>query len=503
MKIKLWILALVLTKVSLGQNLVVDISSTNEPNEISICIDKENPNKLVAGANIYSLFSSEDSGLSWNRFEASSTFGVWGDPVIIQDTAGSFYHLHLSNVPGGNWIDRIVCQRSDDGGKTFNNGSFFGLDGKKAQDKPWAVVNPLNNEIYVTWTQFDKYGSDDPIHRSNILFTKSDDRGETWAEPTKINTVDGDCVDDDKTVEGAVPAVGPNGEIYVAWSGPNGLAFNRSFDGGRTWEENEIQITDHIGGWSIDIEGIYRANGMPVTKCDLSGGANSGTIYVNWAAEQDGQTDIYLTTSDNHGDAWSEPIRVNQDDSNRDQFFTWMDIDQTNGNLWLVYHDRRHTTGNETDVYSALSQDGGRSFQEIKLTETPFKPNDQVFFGDYNNITAHNNVVRPVWTRLDEKKLTVQTSIVNPHPFFLSEKNLITTSFESNGAIEINHNLRGRRFLISVYDLNGTLVGAKEKVKSKNGMISTKIFAQILEGVYWVEISNGSETAKGQWIKKH
>ncbi|MEM9051102.1 MAG: exo-alpha-sialidase, partial [Bacteroidota bacterium] len=375
-------------------------------------------------------------------------------------------------------------------------------NGEKAQDKPWAVVNPLNNEIYVTWTQFDKYGSDDPIHRSNILFTKSDDRGETWSEPVKINTVDGDCVDDDETVEGAVPAVGPNGEIYVAWSGPNGLVFNHSFDGGKTWEENEIQITDHPGGWSIDIEGIYRANGMPVTKCDLSGGENNGTIYVNWAAERDGQIDIFLTKSTDHGSTWSDPIRVNQDDSKRDQFFTWMDIDQTNGNLWFVYHDRRYTEGNETDVYLALSQDGGGSFQELKLTETPFNPNDQVFFGDYNNIAAHDNVIRPVWTRLDEKELTIQTSIVNPFPFFLDEKNLIATSFESNGAIKIKHNLEGKKFLVSVFDLSGKLVGAKENAKSKNGVISTKDFSVLLDGVYWVEISNESEVAKGQWIKK-
>ncbi|MBK7266279.1 MAG: hypothetical protein IPI12_08095 [Ignavibacteriales bacterium] len=41
----------------------------------------------------------------------------------------------------------------------------------------------------------------------------------------KISDKSGDCVDEDNTVEGAVPAVGPNGEVYVSWTGPYGLLF--------------------------------------------------------------------------------------------------------------------------------------------------------------------------------------------------------------------------------------------------------------------------------------
>jgi len=480
---------------------MVEISSTNDPNEISICIDNKEPNRIIAGANIYSRFSSDDGGLSWERFEESSTFGVWGDPVIIQDTLGSYYYFHLSNVPGGNWIDRIVCQRSDDGGKTFSDGSFFGLNGKKAQDKPWAVVNPFSNEIYVTWTQFDKYGSEDPNHRSSILFTKSNDRGETWLTPIKINSVDGNCIDDDDTVEGAVPAVGPNGEIYVAWSGPNGIVFNRSYDGGITWEKNELPVAQHRGGWSINIEGIYRANGMPVTKCDLSSGDKRGTIYINWAAEKNGQTDIYLTKSKDHGDSWSKPIKVNQDESQRDQFFTWMDIDQTNGNLWFVYHDRRHTQGTATDVYLAHSPDGGGTFKELKLTESPFTPRKDIFFGDYNNVMVHNNVVRPVWTRLDDQSLSIQLGIIDPYPFYLKDNFLLQASSSANGNLNIDHHLKGK-IEVSVFDLKGDLVGIEQNVKTKKGVSKTKTTAVLPDGVYFVEITNGNEWSKGQWIRK-
>jgi hypothetical protein len=36
-----------------------------------------------------------------------------------------------------------------------------------------------------------------------------------------------------------------------------------------------------------------------------------------------------------------------------------------------------------------------------------------IFFGDYNNIVAQDNVVRPIWTRLDGDKLSIKTAIIN------------------------------------------------------------------------------------------
>ena len=65
------------------------------------------------------------------------------------------------------------------------------------------------------------------------------DFGETWSAPLRLSQVAGDCIDDDNTVEGAVPAVGPNGEIYVSWAGPVGIVFDKSTDGGKTWVKED------------------------------------------------------------------------------------------------------------------------------------------------------------------------------------------------------------------------------------------------------------------------
>lgn len=134
-----------------------------------------------------------------------------GDPAIGVDTTGAFYYLHLSNPPNGSWIDRIIIQKSTDAGVHWSNGAYTGLNGSKAQDKHWIAVDPATNALYVTWTQFDHYGTNNPSDSSIILFSKSIDGGLTWSNPKRINKLAGDCVDSDYTAEGAVPAVGPNG----------------------------------------------------------------------------------------------------------------------------------------------------------------------------------------------------------------------------------------------------------------------------------------------------
>lgn len=419
MMLRSFLLPLFLTMVVLAsaQHQNILISTAYSPNEPSIIINPKNTNQLYGGANIASYYYSEDAGYTWQEgILTSQQNGVWGDPVLICDTAEAFYFFHLSNPPVGNWIDRIVCQKTETPGGEWNDGTYMGLNGTKAQDKHWAVVDRTNNNIYVTWTQFDQYGTDDPAMKSNIMFSRSFDAGMSWSQAKQINEVSGDCVDDDNTTEGAVPCVGPNGEIYVSWAGPAGLVFDRSTDQGDTWLDQDIFVSDIGGGWAYDIPGIYRANGMPITLCDLSGGPNHGTIYINWSDQRNGpgDTDVWLVKSTDGGNTWTQPVRVNDDPPGKQQFFTWMAIDQTNGHLWFVFYDRRNYENNNTDVYMALSTDGGESFINFPVSETPFIPSSNIFFGDYTNITAHNNVVRPIWARCHNNQMSVWTAIVDP-----------------------------------------------------------------------------------------
>ncbi len=390
------------------------------PEEPSIEIDPTNTKHIVAGANINHVYRSRDGGYTWEKDELKSQeHGVYGDPCLISDKEGRFYFFHLSNPDGKGWasdslLDRIVCQYSDDQGKTWNDGSAIGYNPPKDQDKEWAIVNHLNGEIYVTWTQFDLYNSKEAGDSSNIMFSKSTDRGDTWSTPIRINQYSGNCLDDDYTVEGAVPAVGPNGEIYVSWSYGDHIYFDKSLDGGKTWLKEDIVIASETGGWNIDIPGIQRCNGMPITVCDVSGKENTGNIYVNWCDTRNGEddTDVWLVKSSDQGKTWTKPLRVNDDKTKRHQFLTWLDIDQTTGHLYTVFYDRRNYEDRQTDVFLGYSRDGGESFKNVMISDSAFTPQPIVFFGDYNNISAHDGEVRPIWTRLQDNRLGVWTAII-------------------------------------------------------------------------------------------
>jgi len=391
------------------------ISNAFTPEEPSIVINPLNPAIQLAGANLSGYYYSSDYGNTWTANYLTSSYGIWGDPCVIVDTGGNFYYFHLSNPSGGHFIDRMVCQKSTDNGQNFDDGTYFGLNSPKQQDKEWAVVDPATNNIYSAWTQFDKYGSATSTDSSVILFSRSTDAAQTWSPPVRINRIAGDCRDSDNTVEGAVPAVGPNGEVYVSWAGPAGLMFTSSLDGGLSWPADNVYVSDIPGGWDYSIPGIYRCNGMPVTCCDLSNGAYRGTIYINWSDQRNGttDTDIFLAKSTDGGLTWTAPKRVNNDPPGKQQFYTWMTVDQVTGILFFVFYDRRNYSDNRTDVYLATSHDGGESFQNFCISESPFMPTPTVFFGDYTGISACNNIVRPVWARLDNGQLSVMTALVD------------------------------------------------------------------------------------------
>jgi hypothetical protein len=383
--------------------------------EPSIAIHPKNPKIMIAGSLLNDYYYSKNGGKRWKSKSLKSPFGVYGDPVLIFDTIGRPYYFHLSSYKETSHLDRIICQSADKVCGKFDEGTFPKPNGTKVQDKHWIVVNSKTNELYMTWTQFDGYNSADPKDSSIIVFSKSSNQGKTWTDPIRISKYGGDCLDDDDTVEGAVPAVGPNGELYVTWTGPMGLVMQKSLDGGVTWLAEEVQLEKQWGGWTLEIPGMNRANGLPILKCDLSNGPNRGNLYLNWCDQRNGEddTDVFIMKSTDGGTTWSEAIKVNQDESKKHQFYTWMDIDQSTGFIYFVYYDRRNYSDSQTDVYMSVSKDGGKTFTDSKLSKTPFVPTKEVFFGDYLNIAAVNGVVRPIWPRMDDGLITLWVALVN------------------------------------------------------------------------------------------
>ncbi|MBE0645799.1 MAG: exo-alpha-sialidase [Bacteroidetes bacterium] len=406
------------------QNVRIDKPGSSAE-EVSIAINPLDPDNIVAGANLSYYFASFDGGKTWTQGELPG--GTWGDPAVLFDKTGRAY---IANLVYG-W-DAIIVRHSDDGGLTWSDAvKLFGpsSDSAKAgslfrsslQDKEFLATDltdgPYSGNIYASWTDFTKYGSNDPRDSSVIVFARSTDRGESFEPFVRVSDKAGDAIDSDETMEGAVPAVGPEGQIYIAWAGPDGLYFDRSLDGGRTFGTDKV-IADMPGGWDIDISGISRSNGLPVTVADISSSSYRGNVYVNWVDQRHGDPDVFVATSTDQGETWSAPIRVNDDaiGNGRDQFFTWATVDPLTGELWVVFHDRRRYGSDSTDVSIAHSSDGGQTFVNERLSDLAFYPSPMVFFGDYNGIAAYGGRVRPIWVELDQGELTIHTALIDKAP---------------------------------------------------------------------------------------
>ena len=408
------------TQMKIPRKIIVLDSSRNIYSalcEPSVTIDKTQPDNFVGGSIYNNVYVFSENQVKQSKLQ--SPFGVYGDPCLASDTKGHLYYLHLSNpdtekVKNGYLIDRIVIQRSDDHGKTWTQGTSIGNNPPKQQDKHWIGIDPKSGALAVTWTEFDQYESKNPEDKSRILFSRSDDFGNTWTKPVKINQLDGDCSDNDMTTEGAVPVFDNQGNIYVAWAFNDKIYFDKSTDGGKTWLANDIVVADQPGGWVFDVPGIYRTNGLPVLAIDNSKGKYAGTLYVNWADQRNGEndTDIFLSKSIDGGKTWSKPIKVNTDSTRTHQFLTWMSVDSATGFIYIIYYDRSKYTDNKTDVVLAVSRDGGKTFVTKTISNRPFIPVKAAFFGDYNNIDAFNGTIVPIWTEMNHRQISIKTKII-------------------------------------------------------------------------------------------
>jgi len=413
-----------------------------DPAEVTIAINPKNPDNLVGAsfqigrpprprAGSYNYLST-DGGKTWKTTPVENFKNLTqGDDVVYFGNDGSVYHAHLSFA--GIRVAKplraesgIITDTSKDGGLTWNP-SVPAINHINSvtpfEDKPGIVVDnaaasPHKGNVYLAFTRFDVYGSTDPECHSQIYFSRSTDGGKTFSMPFRISDSGGDCVDSDNTVEGAVPAVGPKGEVYVVWSGPLGLVSKRSTDGGLTFGKDKV-IGPMPGGWDFSVDGLDRANGMPVTGVDLSSGPNKGTLYVNWIDARNGDPDVFVSASRDRGETWSAPVRVNDDPvkNGKVQFFTWMSVDPIDGAVNIIFYDRRDTSGAKTKLVMARSIDGGRSFVNHPVDLPPFACDSKTFFGDYSSITAYDGRVVPIFMHfVDDKKLAVSVALFRFKP---------------------------------------------------------------------------------------
>ena len=326
----------------------------------------------------------------------------------------------------------MAVARSTDGGKTYPAVTFFSFENgsNHFNDKPMITTDTstgsaLRDNVYIAWDA----ASGGSIG-GGVRVATSSDHGASFSV-TRADDPSGPG----RSI-GASPAVGPNGELYVAWNDyvANAIVFNSSSDGGRSWG---VPVTISRKTLPFDIripaESFRGALVYPSLGVDRSNGPHRGRIYCSWMDQTPANvTDIFLSYSDNNGLTWSTPSHVpDQFASKVDRFNHWMSIDPTNGDVNVAFYDTRNdTTGfrYQTDYYLARSTDGGVSFSGADIRVSTVSSNEHdcngVFpcdginygnqQGDYEGLVSFGGVSYPIWTD-SRRQLTPSSGCRRPY----------------------------------------------------------------------------------------
>src|SRR2546426_4563759 len=139
---------------------------------------------------------------------------------------------------------------------------------------------------------------------------------------------------------------------------------------------------------------------------DRSSSAHRGRLYVAFADQgtSHDDTDIFVIFSDDHGARWSSRVRVNDDAANASQFFSWLDVDQSTGNVALSWYDTRNdvATGNDdVQYFMAYSKDGGVTWsRNLQVSDGSSNAHAAGGFnlGDYTGLAYVDGVIHMVWS---------------------------------------------------------------------------------------------------------
>jgi hypothetical protein len=384
------------SSVTLGSN--VDVSNECGPqSETFITINSNRPKVLAGGSNeIFRLpmrgYFSTNGGTSWGGVDlplpppkTKSGIDFGSDPTLAFDSSNNlFYGYIVVYFGGGNGINgtEMAVARSVDGGKTYPSVTFFDFENgtNHFNDKPMITadanaISPYRDNVYIAWD-----AASGGSTGGGVRLARSTNHGATFST-TRIDDPNGPG----RSI-GASPAVGPNGEVYVAWNDfvANAIVFNRSFDGGQSWGVPTTISTKMLPfDIGIPAESFRGALVYPSLDVDRSSGPHRGRVYCSWMDLTAAQvTDIFLSYSDDAGATWSARARVgDQLGTLVDRFNHWMSVDAITGDVNVAFYDTRNdTTGfrYQTDYYLAKSTDGGVSFpgSDVRVSTTSSNEHD-------------------------------------------------------------------------------------------------------------------------------
>jgi len=367
-----------------GNNRVGD--AANEP---SICVDRNNPNKMSIGWRQFSSVASNfreagfayttNGGTEWIAPGVLENNVFRSDPVLNSDTVGRFFYLSLVQ----NFFDDLW--RSITGGQSWTR-----VGPADGGDKQWFTIDNTNSSghgfQYQCWsTDGNNYGG--------RQFTRSTDGGLTWLDPINIpnspawGTLDVDSV-------GNLFIGGVNLTTNGIWSVRSTNAKN-----GGVVPTFDRSTAVNLGGDIVFAEPINPEGlvGQVFLAVDRSGTSTNDNVYMLASVQPFGFTDgsdVMFVRSTDGGTTFSAPRRVNDDPVNHSKWHWFGTLSVApSGRIDAVWLDTRNAANNsDSQLFYSYSIDGGSTWSPNVAVSNPFDPfigyPNQSKIGDYITVVS-------------------------------------------------------------------------------------------------------------------
>jgi len=396
------------------------------------------------GFSLTSLMSfaySTNGGVNWNYgglVAPPAGKQILGDPMVTVDSSGNFYMASLIG-PGGFAISGVAVYRSTATSPAVVFGTPVVVNGINAanDDKEWMTVDTsggtYNGRAYLAWSELSNTATNNVAQVEVSHSTSTSPL--TFTAPTAQTGTD-------LFHHGANLAVGPNGEVYLAWSafdfpssGISGgtIRLLKSTDGGTTWvnpnpsdpNPNQTVATLNVTPSILTSGGVsIRTRDFPYLAVDTTpvGSSTRGNLYLVYqsktSASSTDNSDIFFAESTDGGATWSTPRTINKgpavtsgaDATTNDNWQPAIAVSPTTGQITVTFYDRRTDPANvRIQLYRAISSDGGMTWFDQPASAVSFQPDTgydplivSTYMGDYNFATS-GTTTQATWG--DERNL--------------------------------------------------------------------------------------------------
>jgi len=476
--------------IAQNRNLSGGIIFDGEP---FLAVNPENPQHMVVAWMGFVIQNrimiktrcSVDGGSSWSQAQNTahvSTTYTSADPSLAFDNDGNIFLCYIDYDPYFT-SGAVYMRKSTDGGLNWGNPTevigFNADPGKLPIDRPWISIDRSGTDsegnIYVTSVNATG-ASGPPFHP---YFIRSVNNGETF-EPWRFADTTGWLAGNLVAKPMPTPAVTSDGTFHCIYP---------SFVLSQNILPQFILASSTDGGAGFNHHTVF-ASGSSVAVSDTSAKkgyllranpANPNHLAFFYLSNENGDADVYIRESVNAGLAWSDGIRLNDDQvgNGKMQDLVWAGFD-IDGDLAVTWRDRRNSadTGYAAayEIFCTTRLKTSPDFSANFRISDDFIPFDDVLLGNGNDFMStelYDDTISAVWGDSRNGRLNIWFQRVTLDGMLVSAQNLASDIIPEVAIIPVNPGnifkiLAENIERISVSDLSGKKLLQTEPLKGTN-----------------------------------